>query len=88
MAKQIMPGWAALDPERQEVALESACQAYALVDLLQGAADRDGDVGQVELKTIMEAVMPQLRRTLDAVVGALDDPAETVTSLRKRRNGR
>lgn len=88
MAKEIMPGWAALDPERQEVALESAYQAYALADLLQSASDRDGDVGQVELKTILDAVMPQLRRTLDAVVGALDDPAETAVSLRARRNGR
>lgn len=88
MAMEIMPGWPVVDCERQEVALESAYQAYALVDLLQSASENDGDVGQVELKIIVDAVMPQLRRALDAVVGALDDPAETATSIRHKLTGR
>ena len=93
MAAQIMPraadsGWPVVDLARQEVAIESVGQAYALVDMLRAAAQNDGDVGQVDLKTIVDALTPQLRRALDTVLGALDDPGETVNSLRVARDGR
>ena len=93
MARQIMPvavegGWPVVDLARQEVALESVGHAIVLVDMLRTASLNDGDVGQVDLKTIVDALAPQLRRALDTVLGALDDPAETPNSLRMARDGK
>ena len=93
MAAQIMPraadgGWPVVDLARQEVAIESVGHAVALVDMLRAASQNDGNVGQIDLKTIIDALTPQLRRALDTVLGALDDPGETVSSLRVARDGR
>ena len=93
MARQIMPlttdgGWPVVDLARQEIAIESVGHAYALVDMLRAASQNDGGVGQVDLKTIVDALTPPLRRTLETILGALDDPGETADSLRNARDGR